>query len=143
MGVNCVAMTTPVKALAVHPVIYTRETLLAAAGFKPVQEVRRALARTRQALDAVRPARRTTTTGPDGVTVKVETGGAPDWPVRLHAAELTYEVADVRRATEEDRADLARPIAIALILTATDGGAPRAALPTDGLRVHLAGGDGL
>ena len=119
------------------PIVWTRPSLLKAAGFKPVPDVRRALRRTRQALNAKTPMR--TIQRRDEVITE---GGEADHRVRLEAASLIFELGDVRKMREEDRSDSTRPIAIALILDNGANAAARAALPTDGVRVHLTRGDG-
>ena len=127
----------------IAPVVITRDDVLRAAGFKPIEDLKRAVTRNRQALNAVRPGRRTETSEPDGsLTVKIEHGGAPDWDARLKAVELFYDLGDVRKPREEQDASSGRPIAVAIFLDGSDGGPPRPPLPTDGVRVHLARGDG-
>lgn len=105
------------------PVVWTRDSILATAGFEPVKDVEQALRRVRQALNAMHGHRR------------------PDHRTRLDAAGLIFDLADVRKVREDVHADSQRPIQVALILHG-DGGPPRAALSTDGVQVHLDGGDG-
>jgi hypothetical protein len=92
--------------------IVTRDTLLQLAEWDAVGEVKRALKRTAEALDAVHPSKRVETTTPDGVTVREEFGGAPDYGTRLRAASMVFDVADVRPTPTNIHADIHGPVTI-------------------------------
>ena len=105
--------------------IVTRESLLRAAGFEPERDVRAALTRTREALDA--------TSG----TGRRERA---DHRVRLEAADRIYDLADVRRARDDESLGDQRPVNVAIVLSG-NGHDAGAALQTHGVRLHLSGDD--
>ena len=118
-------------------IVWTRELLLQRAGFEPVTDLRRALNRTRRALNATTPVK-TFTRG----EVKWTEGGEPDHAIRLKAAEHVYDLADVRKRREGEVGDASRPIAVNIILTGRDG-TQRAGsdVQGNGFRLHLTGGE--
>ena len=127
---------------ALPGILWTRERLLEAAGFQPVEDLRHAIARDREALDAVLPSKRKTVVEADGsVTVTEEEGGAPDYDKRLRAAEHVYDLADVRKRREGELGDATRPLAVTIILTGTNGHAGTA-LQSHGVHLHLDGHNG-
>jgi hypothetical protein len=127
------------------------DRMLALAGFTG-KELRHALGRTVEALDAVLPEKRTTSETLDkfgtviGLT-KIEEGGAPDHPVRLRAAENLFDWVGFKGKRERDNSDPTKITEIHVHLHAgggpgTNGHGPRAALPGRGLSVHLDGHNG-
>ena len=105
-------------------IVWTRELLLERAGFEPVNDLRRALKRTRGALKAT------------------DKEGAPDHTIRLRAAEQVYDLAGVSNPKRsESGQDPTRPINVQIILTGP-GPDARAALQTHGVRLHLDGHNG-
>ena len=126
----------------VPSLLVTRELLLQAAGFQPVEDLRHAIARDREALDAVLPSKRKTVVEADGsVTVTEEEGGAPDYDKRLRASEHVYDLADVRKRREGELGDATRPLAVTIILAGPTGHAG-AALSSHGVHLHLDGHNG-
>ena len=120
---------------ALPGILWTRERLLEAAGFQPVEDLRRAIARDREALDAVLPSKRKTVVDAGGsVTVTEEEGGAPDYDKRLRASEHVYDLADVRKRRDDDRTDPNRPVAVNIILTDA-----QPSIQANGVEVHLSG----
>ena len=103
-------------------IVWTRELLLQRAGFEPVTDLRRALNRTRRALNATKE-------------------GEPDHAIRLKAAEHVYDLADVRKRREGELGDATRPLAVTIILAGPNGhaGTP---LQTHGVHLHLDGHNG-
>ena len=99
------------------PFLVTREVLLEAAGFKPIQHVRKAITRTVEALDAQR-------------------ADEPDHRVRLEAADRVFDLAGVTTRDTDRPSDAFRPIAVTLVLATPD---PRVALPAGGVTLHLTG----
>ena len=87
--------------------IVTPQRLLAAIGFT-VDDARKGLVRTRQALNARTP-RITTRFGN-------EYGGDPDHRIRLEAARMIYELAGLTNRKREDEADPGRPVAVQIIV---------------------------
>ena len=106
----------PRKPLATNP--FTYERLLADAGFRIVEDTKKALTRVREALDA-------------------DKGTAPDHPVRLSAADRIFTLGGLEQRREEPN-DAGRPVNVAIILTGAD---PRAAVQDRGVTIHLAGDD--
>ncbi len=101
--------------------LWTRELLLKAAGFAPVEDLTHALRATRDALQATQ-------------------GRKPDHRIRLEAADRIFDLADVRKRRESD-ADPSRPVSVTLVLSAPVNGHARTALPSGGVTLHLTGGD--
>lgn len=111
-------------------IVWTRELLLQASGFDAPEDLRRAVKRTRQALSAKTPVK-TFTRGEMSWTE----GGEPDHRVRLEAAALVFDLANVRKP-RADEPDAARPVNVQVILDA------RAPVQAHGVRLHLSSGDG-
>lgn len=77
--------------------LYTRERVLAEAGLE-ISDLRKAVDRDRETLDAVLPEKRVHKLDKDGVPyVEVTEGGAPDYDARLKASEHFYDLANVRK----------------------------------------------
>ena len=117
-------------------IVWTRELLLQRAGFEPVTDLRRALNRTRRALNATTPVK-TFTRG----ELKWTEGGEPDHAIRLKAAEHVYDLADVRKRREGELGDATRPLAVTIILAGPNGHAGTA-LSSHGVHLHLDGHNG-
>ena len=123
-------------------IVWTRELLLERAGFEPVKDLRHALVRDREALDAVLPEKRVHKLDRLGREyVELTEGGAPDYDKRLRAAEHVYDLADVRKRREGELGDATRPLAVTIILTGANGHAG-AALQSHGVHLHLEGDNG-
>lgn len=121
---------------ALPGITWTRERLLEAAGFDPVADVRAALARDREALDAILPEKRIHKLDKNGQPyVEWHEGGAPDHDKRLRASEHVYDLADVRKRRDGELGDPSRPLNVTIVLTSNaHAGTP---LQTHGVRLHL------
>lgn len=106
-------------------------------------EVRKSIARTVEALDAVAPAKRKEKFDKAGnlTEVTVDHGGAPDWPNRLRASEQIHKLADIVPRPNDTASDPSRPIAVNIILTGSAANTG-AELQTHGVRLHLSGHNG-
>ena len=114
-------------------IVWTRELLLQRAGFEPVTDLRRALNRTRRALNATTPVK-TFTRG----DMQWTEGGEPDHAIRLKAAEHVYDLADVRKRREGELGDPSRPLAVNIVFSHQ----PRSLPETNGVALHLSGDHG-
>ena len=120
---------------ALPGITWTRERLLDAAGFEAVEDVRRAVTRDREALDAILPEKRIHKLDKNGQPyVEWHEGGAPDYDTRLRASEHVYDLADVRKRRDDDRTDPNRPVAVNIILTDA-----QPSIQANGVEVHLSG----
>ena len=96
--------------------LWTRDRALRAMGFD-YAHLGHAYARTREALDAVAPERLKVKTLPNGVTEEtLEHGGAPDWPVRLKAADQLFGLGGVRQVELDPDERKAAPLTIKVVI---------------------------
>ena len=123
-------------------VIVTRETLLAAAKFKPVREFKRSVKVIRDAHTAVAPAKLKETFDKDGNLTErqIDHGGAPDWPIRINAADKNFRLLDAYPKNTEP-IDASKPVAVNIILTGQSAAvlqspSPGHYLPTNNVRIH-------
>ena len=91
-------------------IAWTRERLLQAAEFRPVDDLKLAVKRTRQALSARKP--KVSVTKGD---MTWESGGEPDHALRLQAADRIFDLADVRKP-RNDGADPTRPVNVNILI---------------------------
>ena len=102
--------------------LVTPQRLLAAIGFT-VDDARKGLVRTRQALNARTPIIR---------SQRSEYGGDPDHRIRLEAARMIYELAGLTSRKREDEADPGRPVAVQIIVHPPDAATQRGVTLTIG-----------
>lgn len=110
--------------------IYTRDALLSAAGFKPVRGLKRSLRVINDAHDAVTP-QKTWTKGDASYT----SGGEPDHAIRLRAAELMTGLLGVSKAPEAGP-DSTRPVNVNIVLASPSPAAVSSG--SDGFTLRIA-----
>lgn len=107
-----------------------RDRLLELAGVTPA-DLRRAMDRTRDALDATLPAKRRVKTLATGeIEETIDEGGAPDWDARLKASDQLCDRIGLRgfRPAQESGEGLIPITAVAIVLH-TGEGKPKALTP--------------